>query len=151
MGVHKLITEADKLLKQAAKPNRDKLTKEEIEDLRTDIAINRSRMVTEVLLPAANARSAADLAMNALEGKEFIRYFKGYSGKEYKDASGTTKKYTASVAESVARKALHAKGTPYYKAKEHYHDCKDFEGNMYQLLKSIDQVTNALSAVSKAS
>lgn len=150
MKDNKLIKEAQKLITQAAKPARSKLNKEEIEDLRTDISINRTKLVTEVLLPISNNRSAAELKMDGLEGKEYVRYVQSYSGRKYKDASGKEKAYTASAADSMARKALHAEGTPYYKAKKEFFKWRDEEKAMFQLLKAMDQVTNALSAITKS-
>lgn len=151
MEDHKLLKEAKKLLEKAAKPNRSKLTKEEIEDLRTDISVNRARLVDDVLLVVSNNRSAAELKMDSLEGAEYVRYLKSYSGKPYTDASGSEKKYTASAADSLARKALHAEGTKFYKAKQEFFKWRDEEKAMFQLLKAMDQVANALSAITKAS
>lgn len=128
---------------------RDRLSKEEIEELRVKVGIVRLHLSADVLGPASNIRSKAELAMDAMEGPEFMRYFKAYSGKEYKDANKQSKKMTASIAESAARKAMKAEGEPFYKLKETWLYAKDFESQLYQIFKALDQISNSLAAVSK--
>lgn len=147
--VEAVIKETRNLIRKAVKV-RDKLTKEEIEDLRVELGEIRARLVFDVMGSANSAKISAELKKDNLEGSEFNRYFKGYSGKEYTDASGVTKKYTASVAESVSRKALHSKGTPYYKAKKEFLEAKAFLDQLHQILKSIDQLSNGLSSITKS-
>ena len=122
------------------------LSTDEIEDLRARINITRALMTTQVLLPASNQKSAKELYMDGIEGSEFKRMVDAYSAKIN---PGTEKKYTTTVAESIARKAVKAEGTKYYKARESYLKAKDLESTIYQLLKALDGLANSLSAISK--
>ncbi len=143
------------LLKSAA--DTSKMTSEEVEYLRVELATARAIAVQEVFVPATNKLLAAELKAGHLEGTYFVKYFKAYldldmtneEGQPILDGRGKTKKYSATVAESMARKGIHVEGTPYYKAKAEYQAAKDFVSQLYQLFKAVDQVTNSLAAITK--
>lgn len=152
---HPLLTELSKLLKRAK--DREGLTVEQIQELRADLSSTKGIIVDTLFPIVSSKRISTELLMENLEGKEFVRYLKGFmsatildeNDEPILDAKGNPKKYTASIAESLARKALHAEGTPYYKAKKNYLEAKNEEYRFYQLFKAVDQVTNSLSTISK--
>ena len=153
---------------------RQSLTQDELEDLRLEISSARMMMVTEVLDLASNEKIASEMAMDDQEGRTFVKMLHSYTNKKLKqekkdkdgevvkdkdgkpvmvdvlDTKGQSKRlYTASTAESIARKAMKTKSTTFYKKKEKWMKAKAFEQVVFQLLKSMDGVANALSAVSK--
>ena len=152
-----LLSKLSRLLEQAS--NRSKLTVDEVQELRANLSSTKAVIVDKIFPMVSTKRMQTELYMDEIEGKEFSKYFKGYltsnvtdnEGNPILDAKGNPKKYTASIAESFARKALHAKGTPYYKAKKAFLEAKKEEQKLYQLFKAVDQVTNSLSAITKAS
>ena len=144
----KWIDKAKELALKSVKA-RESLTKEELEDLRLNITLVRTFLALETLTNASENRIVAELALEGIEGKEFTNYFKAYSGREYVDAKGDKKYYTASIAESLARKAMKTEGVNYHNKMKALLEAKQYESMVYQLLKSLDQISNALSAVSK--
>ena len=129
-----------------AKMDRSKMTKEELENLRMDMSFLRLEMVGETFLAITQERAAAELLEQSVEGPEFKKMFIGYTN-EINPSTG--KKYTASVAESIARKAVRAAGTGWYEAKQRYDKAKAVESMMYQLFKSVDNACHSLSVISK--
>lgn len=137
--------------------NRAHLTQDEINELRVDIVVARAQLLDSVFPEITSNRTSKELVMDDLEGREFARYFRMFldatikdnNGDDVTDAKGEPKKYTASVAESLARKALNKSGTAYYNAKKEFLQAKELESEIYQLFKAIDQISNALSTLKK--
>lgn len=122
-------------------------SKENVEDLRLRVAMCRMRLVQDALYPTARLRSAAELNMDISEGRLFKTYY--LIAKSKKDEESKKNLYTASISESIARKAVKSEGTDYNIAKKDYLKYKDDESMLYQLVKTMDQVGNALSSIVK--
>lgn len=129
-----------------AKMDRSRMTKDELENLRMDMSFLRLQMVGDTFLTITQERAAAELLEQSVEGPDFKKMFIGYTN-EVNPSTG--KKYTASVAESIARKAVRAEGTRWYDAKQRYDKAKAVESMMYQLFKSVDNACHSLSVISK--
>lgn len=130
-----LITKAKQLVRKAVEEKRTMST-EEVEDLRLEIAGVRFHISEDLLAGVSSKRSLAELTMESVSAKEFADLMGRYR-KE--------KGYSTSAAESYARNTIRMESSKAYKAKEKYLKAKDDESIVYQILKSLDQVANALS------
>lgn len=140
-----LLSQADSLIQRSI-DGRGSLTQDEIEDLRLEIAEVRYKLSREVLQRASNEASLRELEEEAEVTKQFAKYYKAYSTKL--DDKGKPM-YSRSGAESFARNSYKLKDNPVFARKQLTANAKAFEKMLYQALKGLDQVTNALAAISK--
>ncbi len=138
---NKWINKAVELTDKAVNYNKT-MTAEELVDLRLKLSIVQMHITTDVLLPVSKQRTKAELHMEHLEGIQFNTYYNIAKDKKGEDGKAL---YTASTAETIARKSLKNKTTKYQIARKKWLEIKDFEQSLYQTLKALSQVCNALS------
>lgn len=143
--VVELLKRADNLISKSIS-GRSSLTQDEIEDLRLDISEVRYRLSREVIQRASNEATYRELEAEAEVTTQFGKYYKIYS--EKKDENGKLM-YSKSGAESFARNTYKLKSNPVFKKRMLESEAKSFEKMLYQTLKGLDQVTNALSVISR--
>lgn len=140
-----LLQKADELVNKSI-TGRNSLTQDEIEDLRLELSQIRYRISRDIIQRASNESALRELETEDEITTQFGKYYKIYS--EAKDDAGKLK-YSKSGAESFARNTYKLKRNPVYTKKTLENEAKSFEKMLYQTLKGLDQVTNALSAISK--
>jgi len=143
--VKALLKKADSLIQKSIK-GRGSLTQDEIEDLRLEIAEVRYKISREVIQGASNESVLRELEADAEVTKQFGKYYKMYSSIKGEDGKP---EYSRSGSESFARNTYKQLKNPVFSKKMLAADAKSFEKMLYQTLKGLDQVTNALAAISK--
>lgn len=134
----KNIKQADALIKKSIK-DRDTMTQEELENLRADLATVRYRISTEDLQDVSDDAVEAELEYEDCNSREYAAYLKAYM----------RKKNSRSTAESYARNTVKMSDSKTYEALKKSLKMKNRKDAVYQILKSLDQICNALSAFSK--
>lgn len=143
--INKWITKAKNLVIKSA-AERGTLTQDEFAQLRHDIEATRSMIVTEVLPIISNEKAFRESIMDDEDGPSFRE---AYQEAVSINVEATGKRVTASVAESIARRDAKGSSTKFGKAKLAYSKAKSDEAMIFQLLKSMSGVANAMSALIK--
>lgn len=152
---NKYVTQIKNLILKVVK-DRKSLTPEQKADIRLDISTLRFLIVEELMGIISNRASHAELDAEDVFTTEFGKYYNHYVSE--KDETGKNK-HTRSSAESFARntcklkelKTKDGKRIPgkYYEASRIAAEARNEEKKLFQLLKSIEQVTNSLSTMTK--
>lgn len=125
----------------------DTLTADEFAELRHEIEATRHMIVAEVLPIVSNEKNLCESLMDQAEAESFVEALQEASSIK---VEVTGKRVTASIAESIARRKAKGEDTAYAIAKANYNKAKSDESMIYQLIKSMNGVSNAMSAIIKS-